>query len=132
MAGAIGKVANTLIAVLGGEVRRAPTGRRVPAGSFARANADGTITIDKFDPEKALGGKLMKFGGPIGNFDEHRLIAPPQFINPAQALLDELETLDRTQNGPGAQETFFKEFVRPNRTVVPRPTSKPGGTTGQY
>jgi hypothetical protein len=50
-------------------------GRKVRAGYFARANPDGSITIARFDIDKALGGKLMDFGGPIGTFDERKLRA---------------------------------------------------------
>lgn len=134
--GTIGKVSDNMIAILEGEVRLVPSGRAVPAGYFARINPDGTLTIAQFDPEKALGGKLMDFGGSkIANFDETSLINRPQeFTNPVRGLLDQFETEDRTQNHPGAQQHFFKpDVIRPgSQPTVPPPQSTPGRPDSQY
>jgi len=136
--GTIGKVADNMIAILEGEVRLVPSGRIVPAGSFAMANPDGTITIAKFDPEKAMGGKLMDFGGSIADFDEASLLFSPQFSKPASDIVRDImnstETNDRTGNHPGAQEKFFPpDVVRPSSGVtVPPPDSRPGSNDGQY
>jgi hypothetical protein len=132
--GTIGKVTDNIIAILQGEVTLVPSGKKVPAGFFARANPDGTLTIARFDPATALAGKLMNFGGTkIAEFDETLLFAPatPQ---PMMPDLSEYDTLDRTQNHPGAQELFFpKGLLRPStRTPVPPPSSKGGGRNGQY
>jgi len=133
--GTVGKVTESIIAILEGEVTLVPSGRKVPAGYFARANPDGSITIARFDIDKALGGKLMDFGGPIGNFDESKLRA--QYSEPPRSNLPDLstfDTLDRTQNFPGAQEHFYPpEVIKPgSRPNVPPPTNKPGRSTGSY
>ncbi|MEQ1860101.1 MAG: FecR family protein [Chthoniobacteraceae bacterium] len=132
--GTIGKCADNMIAILEGEVKLIPSGRIVPAGSFAMANPDGTITIAPFDPEKAMGGKLMEFGGPLADFDETSLFLKPRITNPVQGLLDQMETQDRTGNQPGAQQLFKRpDVVLPGtRVTVPPPTSKPGNNDGQY
>src|SRR4030095_3627391 len=75
--GTIGKVTDNMIAILEGEVTLVPSGKKVPAGFFARMNPDGTLTIARFDPSSALQGKLMKLGGKkIAEFDETMLFAP--------------------------------------------------------
>jgi hypothetical protein len=132
--GTIGKVADGMIAILEGEITLVPSGRHVPAGYFALANPNGSITIDKFDPEKAIGGKLMDFGGSIANFDENSLIANPVGLNPVPGIFDSMETFDRTQNGPGAQQMFLPpDVIRPGtKTPVPPPQSTPGSSGGQY
>lgn len=136
--GTIGKVSDNIIAIVQGEIRLIPSGRRVSAGYFARANPDGTITIARFDPSRAMGGKLMEFGGPIAGFDESQLIAPPPppgTGNPARDLMDQIEGLDRSQNFPGAQEQFLPpDVIRPDRrTNVPPPTNRPSPNNGgQY
>ena len=136
--GTIGKVTENLIAILEGEITLIPSGRKVPAGYFAKANLDGTISIAQFDIDKALGGTLLKFGGPLPNFDEGKLRASvlennlrPDFIPQIPSFL---ETLDRTQNHPSAQELFLPpELIRPQpRVPVPPPRSNPGRPDGQY
>lgn len=136
--GTIGKVAENMIAILEGEVRLVPSGRIVPAGSFAMMNPDGTITIAPFDPEKALGGKLMDFGGKIADFDETTLVPKAQFTNPggnpARDIMGNLETGDRTGNHPSAQQHFLPpDVVKPGTRInVPPPESKPSNSNGQY
>lgn len=132
--GTIGKCAPNMIAILEGEVKLIPSGRIVSAGSFAMANPDGTISIQPFDPERALGGKLMDFGGGIAEFDERTLIATPLFSNPVRDIMDTLDTNDRTGNHPGAQEQFNPpDAVKPETRVnVPAPNSTPGQGGGQY
>lgn len=133
--GTVGKVTPNIIAILEGEVTLVPSGRKVPAGFFARANLDGSIVIARFDVDKILGGKLMEFGGPIGTFDETKLRAlvtePPETRLPDLSTFD---TLDRTQNQPGAQEHFFPpKVIRPGtRPNVPPPTNRPGNPGGGY
>jgi hypothetical protein len=133
--GTVGKVTESIIAILEGEVTLIPSGRKVRAGYFARANPDGSITIARFDIDKALGGKLMDFGGPIGTFDERKLRATVSEL-PGSPLpdLSPFDTLDRTQNHPGAQQHFFPpQVIRPGtRTTVPPPTNKPGRGDGNY
>jgi ferric-dicitrate binding protein FerR (iron transport regulator) len=134
--GTVGKVTENIIAILEGEVTLVPSGRKVPAGFFARANADGSITIARFDIDKALGGVLMDFGGPIGTFDETKLRVLGQPRPPGSPLPDfsTFDTLDRTQNHPGAQQLYFPpEVIRPNnRPNVPPPTNRPGRPDGNY
>jgi hypothetical protein len=68
--GTIGKVSNNIIAVIEGEIKLVPSGRLVPAGFFARINADGTIDILPFDVTKEFDGKLMTFNGPLPGIPE--------------------------------------------------------------
>jgi hypothetical protein len=122
--GTIGKLSDNIIAILDGEVRLIPSGRRVPAGYFARVNADGTITIAQFDPSRAMGGKLMDFGGPLAGFDESSLLAPaglPGAESPARGIMDQLEGLDRVQNLPGPQEKFLPPPPRRQEPKIERP-----------
>jgi hypothetical protein len=133
--GTIGKVSDNMIAILEGEITLIPSGRKVGAGQFAQIQADGTITIARFDPTKAMGGKLMDFGGKLAGFDESSLIyTPPSAENPVRDIMQDLENIDRSQNHPGAQEKFFPpEMIRPDRKVnVPPPNSQPGDPDGQY
>jgi hypothetical protein len=123
--GTIGKVTDNIIAILEGEVTLVPSGKKVPAGFFARTNPDGTLTIARFDPATALEGKLMNFGGrKIAEFDETSLFAPaaPPLTMPD---LSGYDSLDRTQNHPGAQELFFPKSMM--RKPVPPPSSSPKG-----
>jgi hypothetical protein len=142
--GTVGKVSRDTIAVLEGEITLIPSGRKVAAGFFARRNADGSITIAKFDPTKAMDGRLMAFNGPMPGFAEDGLgrSSGPQFDT---SLLTRVETLNRTQNLPGAVEKFFPEpdrnpvkeeetkvFVPPPRETprTPPPPTRPGGGGG--
>jgi hypothetical protein len=131
--GTIGKVTDNIIAIIEGEVTLVPSGKKIPAGYFARANPDGSLTIARFDPAMVMEGKLMNFGGKIAEFDESLLVAPaPQPMIPD---LSGFDTFDRTQNHPGAQELFFpRDLIRPStRTPVPPPNSNGGGgRDGQY
>jgi hypothetical protein len=146
--GTIGKLSDNIIAILEGEVRLIPSGQRVPAGYFARVEADGTITVARFDPDRAMGGKLMDFGGPLAGFDESSLVRPPAVPgtgNPVRDIMEQIEGLDRVQNLPGPQEKFLPQptprreakVERPRRVAPtpapqpPRPNPEtPGGQTG--
>ncbi len=68
--GTVGKVSNNIIAIIEGEVTLLPSGRKVPAGFFARMNPDGTTDILPFDMTKAFDGKLMTFNGPLTTLPE--------------------------------------------------------------
>jgi FecR protein len=127
--GTIGKVTDNIIAILEGEVTLVPSGKKVPAGFFARANPDGTLTIARFDPATALEGKLMNFGGKkIAEFDETRLSAPaaPPTTMPD---LSGYDTLDRTQNHPGAQELYFPKAMMRAPVPPPSPPAKSAAPT---
>ena len=136
--GTIGKVSDNIVAIVEGEVTLVPSGRKVPAGFFAKANLDGTISISRFEPGSALDGKLMSFGGKIAEFDEKKLFSPPPSPVLQMPDLSHLDTLDRTQNNPAARDLFVpKDVIRPpNRPPVPPPTTTPrgngGGRGGQY
>jgi FecR protein len=139
--GTIGKVTENLIAILEGEVTLIPSGRKVAAGFFAKAEPDGTISILPFDVDKALGGSLLTFGGPLPTLDEDKLRALALAYRPKPEFLPEipsfLETLDRTQNHPGAKDIFNPpDIIRPpQRPPVPPPTNTPNGPgrpPGQY
>jgi len=132
--GTVGKVTENLIAIMEGEVTLVPSGKKVPAGYFARANPDGSISVQPFDVDKALGGVLMDFNGPIPSFDESKLrqISPPSSTKP-EDLMAPFDKLDRTGNLPGAQETFLSELtLLTTRPTVPPPGGRPGKPDGQY
>ncbi|MEQ1862029.1 MAG: FecR domain-containing protein [Chthoniobacteraceae bacterium] len=122
--GTIGKVADNLIAILEGEVTLVPSGQKVGAGYFARRNADGTITVARFDPATALGGKLWEFGGPIAEFDESSLLTSPPASTIVRDIMHDLEMTDRMQNFPGAQELF-----NPKKETKPKEEKKPDAPT---
>lgn len=113
--GTVGKVSNNIIAVLEGEVTLQPSGRKVPAGFFARMNADGTIDILPFDVTKEFDGKLMTFNGPLPGLPESTF----------GSLLDYFQKLgiqdssDRVNNLPSG----VLQFNPPNQPT-PTPRSK--------
>ena len=113
--GTIGKVSRDTIAVLEGEVTMVPSGRKVKAGEFARAQPDGRIFIARFDPAKAMDGGLMAFNGPMPGFNENRLLPGHRF---GLALPDtsSIDAAERSQNQPGAQEIFLPPRTR---VIVP-------------
>lgn len=122
--GTIGKVSGNMIAILEGVVTLKPSGRQVPAGYFAVRNADGTITIDRFDMSKAWEGKLMNFNGPMPGFEENQLLLPPPIPDP------HFDLLERSQNNPNSLLHFFPPSEPPppadkndNRVVVPPPVN---------
>lgn len=140
--GTVGKVSSRVISIIEGEITLIPSGRKVPAGYFARRNADGSITIAKFDPATAQDGQLMAFNGPMPGFTDDGIgVAGPRFD---QTALDRIETLNRTQNLPSAIEQFFptpekqpakeedtKVFVPPPKKSPMQPPSKnPNGGGG--
>lgn len=130
--GTVGKVSENTIAIIEGSIKLVPSGQVVKAGQFARRNPDGTITIDFFDPTKALDGKLMSFNGPLPPFREDLLTGT---LKPDFNALVTQETLDRTANLPSANENFFPKppqrrdppaADRPNvKVFVPPPKQRP-------
>ena len=135
--GTTGKVSDNMIAILEGEVTLVPSGRKVPESFFARRNADGTITIARFDPARGFEGKLMAFNGPMPGFDRD-LFAGPTVTLPQPVNFREWEVLTRTQNLPSAIEVFFPDppdppEVRQEETVVvvPKPVQRPPATPRQ-
>ena len=68
--GTVGKVSETTVAIIEGEVVILPGMEKVGKFQFARRNADGTLTIGYFDPAKAYDGKLMTFNGKIEGLPE--------------------------------------------------------------
>lgn len=111
--GTVGKVSNNIIAVLEGEVTLLPSGRKVPAGFFARVNADGSIDILPFDVTKEFDGKLMTFNGPIPGLPE---VAFGSLIDYFQKLGIQGSD-DRVNNLPSG----VLQFNPPNN---PQPTPK--------
>ncbi len=131
--GTIAKVSPNYIAVLEGVIRLVPSGRIVAAGQFARFNGDGTITIDFFDPTKALDGKLVSFNGPLPGLDE-KFSRPDAPGKPDLSLFDSLE---RTQNQPNGLNLFNPQPEPPppmdhrGRTIfVPPPQNMPPPPSG--
>jgi hypothetical protein len=123
--GTLGKVSKNIIAILEGVVKLIPSGKTVSAGQFARFNPDGTITIDFFDPAKALDGDLIAFNGPLPGIDE-ALFADRDL--PGNENRDwwrpdfhALDSFDRTQNHPNGLQTFNPQLFQPD----PPPVNKP-------
>jgi hypothetical protein len=138
--GTVGKVSGNTIAILEGSVKLIPSGRVVGPGQFARANPDGTITIDFFDKAKANDGVLMTFNGALPPFEEQLLTANTRLQIPRIS-----DTLERTQNLPSTIEKFNPKVdppsnnppapvIRPpaTRVVVPPPRQRPPGSNTQY
>jgi hypothetical protein len=110
--GTVGKVSANTIAILEGEITLVPSLRKVPAGFFARFNADGSVDILPFDLTKEFDGKLMTFNGPIPGLPDH----------PAGSLLDfftnvgQEDVFDRVNNVPSSVRHF---------NPTPKPTATP-------
>lgn len=126
--GTVGKVSSNLIAILEGEVTLIPSGRKVGAGFFARANPDGTISILPFDVSLAGDGRLMNFNGPMPGFDERKLLQSGEAApsGPSAPNFRIFDTLDRTQNLPSTIEKFFPDVINPKprvRVPPPQPTN---------
>jgi len=130
ISGTAGKVSTNIIAIVEGSVRLVPSGRVVNAGEFARRNADGSITVGRFDPARALDGQLVYFNGLMPGFSEDRLEVRSE-LPPIDLRV--FETLQRTQNLPSSIEQFFPPAPndpppvdrRDPRVVVPPPTQTP-------
>jgi hypothetical protein len=117
--GTMGKVSGNTIAILEGSVKLLPSGRVVGPGQFARANADGTITIDFFDKAKANDGVLMTFNGPLPGFQEQLLTSNVTLQMPRIS-----DTLERTQNLPSVVQKFNPQ-ADPPRVNAPPPAVRP-------
>ncbi|MDB6175335.1 MAG: iron dicitrate transport regulator FecR [Chthoniobacteraceae bacterium] len=114
--GTVGKVSDNMIAILEGEVTILPSGDKVPAGSFARRNRNGSLTIAPFDLALANDGKLMNFNGPMPGYDQTRFVR--QFtLTPRQA--DPLESLEIVNSSPSTIRRLFPERPQP-----PKPPRK--------
>jgi FecR-like protein len=145
--GTAGKVSDNVIAIVEGEVKLIPGGQVVRAGEFARRNADGSITVARFDRDKVLEGKLVFFNGLMPGFPEKALATSVEPAFPPQLLRD-LEVQSRTQNLPGSINVYFPEpkvkkievkkdepprviatptprIVRPTVPSSPKPTGRP-------
>lgn len=142
--GTAGKVSVDTIAIVEGVVKLVPSGQLVHAGEFARRNPDGTITIAKFDPARALDGKLVYLNRIMPGF--------PEDVGGFKLTLPDLHQLDqfeRAQNQPGSIERYFPPaqspppaIRNPNRVTVPPPVNRPnqvpppnkggGGNNGGY
>ena len=135
--GTAGKVSDNVIAIVEGEIKLVPGGQVVRAGEFARRNADGSITVAAFDPDKVLEGKLVYFNGLMPGFPEASATHSEPIPVPTQLLRD-LEVQYRTQNLPGSINVYFpqpkektvqKEDKKPHATptpvTTPRPTPRP-------
>ena len=109
--GTAGKVSTDLIAIIEGVVKLIPSGRLVHAGEFARFNADGTITIAKFDPNSILEGKLVNFNGLMPGFEEVELNNRLRLTGQTNLL----ETLEDAQNQPASIIHFFPPIEPPYR-----------------
>ena len=128
--GTVGKVSENMIAILEGEVTLIPSGRKVPAGSFARRNPDGSITIAPFDMSRAWEGRLMNFNGPMPGLG--RDLIPPRLSIDLRPL-DRIETLQRTSGDPNSIERFDSDRSRApdpqpkpeERVVAPKPPPPP-------
>lgn len=128
--GTTGKVSESLIAILEGEVTLVPSGRKVGAGFFAQANPDGSISIRPFDPSTAGQGVLMTFNGPMPGFNEAQLSRPA--VDALPPLVDFNESLDRTQNHPRALRLRFPDIFNPRTRVIVPPPRRDGNRPPLY
>src|SRR4051812_38404084 len=128
--GTAGKVSDNVIAIVEGQVTLAG-GQIVHAGDFARRNADGSIMVAAFDPDKVLEGKLVYFNGLMPGFPEASATHSEPIPVPTQLLRD-LEVENRTQNLPGSINVYFpqpkekkvqKEEKEHHATPTPRITT---------
>jgi hypothetical protein len=119
--GTVGKVSRDTIAVLEGEVKLIPSGRKVRAGEFARRMPDGTIFIAKFDPTTASEGVLMAFNGQMPGFNENDLV-PGRRLALSMPDLSSFDAIERTQSQPAA--------LQRTRIIVPPPGGGNGGGSG--
>jgi hypothetical protein len=103
--GTAGKVSRNYIAFITGEGKVIPTGQIVRAGEFVRRNADGTLTIGRFDPLTAREGKLVYFNGLMPGFEELKLVLPETLVSFPD--LRSLELLHRANNLPNSVFRFF-------------------------
>jgi hypothetical protein len=142
--GTIGKVSNNIIAVVEGEVTLVPSGRKVPAGFFARLNADGTIDIlpiagNPFD------GVLMTFNGPLPGIPDMAFGSLLDYFQKlgVQGTWDRVNNLPsavlnfnqpnnptptpktRTQSTPTPTPTVVTRTPKPTPTPAPTPTPTP-------
>src|SRR3954471_17490472 len=125
--GTAGKVSDNVIAIVEGEIKLVPGGQVVRAGEFARRNADGSITVAAFDPDKVLEGKLVYFNGLMPGFPEASATHSDPIPVPTQMLRD-LEVENRTQNLPGSINVYFplpKEKPEEKKDKEPNPTPRP-------
>ena len=127
--GTTGKVSETIIAILEGEVTLVPSGRKVGAGFFAQANPDGSISIRPFDPSTAGQGVLMTFNGPMPGFNEAQLTRPAVDALPP---FNFNESLDRTQNHPRALRLRFPDIFNPRTRVIVPPPRRDGDGGPMY
>jgi hypothetical protein len=116
ISGTVGKVSDNMIAILEGEVTLLPSGAKVPAGSFARRNPNGSLTIAPFDLSNANDGKLMNLNGPMPGYDETR---SARLIPLPVRQADPLESLEIANASPSRIRKFF-----PERPPVSRPVKK--------
>jgi hypothetical protein len=127
--GTVGKVAGNYIAILEGSITLKPSGRVVSAGEFVRKESDGSFTIDRFDPAKALDGALVSFNGKLP-VDLQKIFGQQAVAStdPGSVWKPDLSgfnTLERTNNLPGAQESLGVNVAGPTPSSNPPPKKTP-------
>jgi len=133
--GTVGKVSSNSIAIIEGSIVLKPSGKTVSAGQFARKEADGSITIDFYDPSKERDGVLMGFNGPLPFINERIFVRSDQVWKPDISGFD---TFDRTNGHPGARRVLGPHGPAnrpedPPRVPPPDNTPEvPGNGGGQY
>jgi hypothetical protein len=128
--GTAGKVSTNIIAIVEGSVKLIPSGRIVRAGEFARRNADGSLTIGRFDPGRVMDGVLVTFNGVMPGFDEKQWEVASDLPG---IDLRALDVIHRTQNLPSAIDQFFPTPDNPPppadrrdpKVNVPPPQNRP-------
>jgi hypothetical protein len=129
--GTVGKVSNNIIAIIEGEVTLLPSGRKVPAGFFARFNPDGSIDILPFDLTREFDGKLMTFNGPLTTLPETAFGSLLDYFT----HLGTQDTWDRVNNMPSAVLHFTGTPNNPTptpriqRSTPAPPTPRPATPT---
>ncbi|MEA3213194.1 MAG: hypothetical protein QOE70_6251 [Chthoniobacter sp.] len=106
-----------------------PSGQVIGEGKFVRKNANGSLTVDSFNREKARGG-LFSWNGAFPPFRE-AITTAGLAVNVSD--VNQQEILERTVNHPGALGMLGPnpQFGPPpadrtnNRVIVPAPVNGP-------
>jgi FecR-like protein len=123
--GTVGKVSVDTIAILNGQAKLVPSGRTIEAGSFARRNADGSISIRPMDMSRAGEGELMRFNGPMPGYE------PPESAGSGLTLdfsqLNLLRTMEFGTNLPSSNAHYFPVIRERTNVKVPPRVERPSG-----
>ena len=124
--GTVGKVSETTVAIVEGEVVILPGMEKVGKFQFARRNGDGTLTIGFFDPAKAYDGKLMTFNGKIQGIPDLPVGEEFRFNLPPNDPLDNQNVPSEVmKNNPPPVDKPKTDVKVPPPTTDTKPTATP-------